>query len=158
MRTPSVRCHNRKELPLSHFGLQSGFTLIEIMVVMTIIGILFAIGVVSYQTQIRQTQLMTIYQEINHFRLPYQTLIGDGAEVKNFSPSDLNMPKTSKYCNFSVTAPNKNATTLSAVTCQIQNLSYLSNETMSLNLTVDGKWYCTTSAGISKSYLPQACQ
>ena len=80
MRTPSVRYHNHKTLQLSHFDLQSGFTLIEIMIVMTIIGILAAIGVVSYQTQIRQTQLMAIYQEINHFRLPYQTLIGDGAE------------------------------------------------------------------------------
>ena len=47
---------------------------------MIIIDILAAIAGTSYQTQVRQTQLMTIYQEINHSRLPYQTLIGYGAE------------------------------------------------------------------------------
>ena len=120
MRTPSVRYHNHKTLQLSHFDLQSGFTLIEIMIVMTIIGILAAIGVVSYQTQVRKTNLMTIYQEINKFRLPYQTLIGDGAGVTNFSPSGLNMSESSKYCIFSVTAPTTAQNTVNAVICDIQ--------------------------------------
>lgn len=137
---------------------QSGYTLIELMMIIAVIGILAAIGVSSYQLQLRQTQMMSIYQEINAFRTPYQMLIDQGAGVIDFSPSGLNMPARTKYCQFSVAEPNKNAITISAVTCQIQNLSYLSNETMSLNLTVDGKWYCTTSAGISKSYLPQDCQ
>jgi len=137
---------------------QSGFTLIELIIVIAIIGILASIAVVSYQIQVRQAQLTMIHQELNHFRLPYQILLYEGAGVTEFSPSGLNMPAQTKYCQFSVAEPNKNAITFRAVTCQIQNLSYLSNETMSLDLTVDGKWYCTTSAGISKSYLPRACQ
>lgn len=139
-------------------SLQSGATLIELMIVVAIIGILAAIATASYQVQVKKAQLTTIHQELNHFRLPYQILMSEGAGVTDFSPAGLNVAEKSKYCQFSVIAPNKNATTPSAVTCQIQNLSYLSNETMSLNLTVDGKWYCTISAGISKSYLPQACQ
>lgn len=158
MRTPSVRYHNSKKLQLSHFDLQSGFTLIEIMIVMTIIGILAAIGVVSYQTQIRQTQLMTIYQEINHFRLPYQTLIGDGAGMTSFSPSGLNMPESSKYCIFSVTAPT-NQNTANAVACDIQNLSYLNTQSLSLTFNKNNNnWDCIGSSGINKAYLPEACR
>ena len=100
MMIPSVCYRNHKELPLAlvHSSAKSGFTLIEIMIVITIIGILAAIGIVSYQTQVRKTQLMIIYKEINQFRLSYQTLIGDGVGVTNFSPSGLNMSESSKYC------------------------------------------------------------
>ena len=122
-----------------------------------IIGILAAIGVVSYQTQIRQTQLMTIYQEINHFRLPYQTLIGDGAGVTSFSPSGFNMPESSKYCIFSVTAPT-NQNTANAVVCDIQNLSYLDAQSLSLTFNKNSNWHCVASSGIAKAYLPEACR
>lgn len=136
---------------------QSGFTLIELMIAVAIIGILAAIGVVSYQTQVRQTQVMTLYQDINQFRLPYQILINEGAGVTDFSPSGLNIPAQTQYCQFSVTAPNVNAATPNAVQCQIQNLSYLSNQTLSLDRAADSSWRCRASAGIAKAYLPQAC-
>lgn len=147
---PSTSKHSHKS--------QSGFTLIEMMIVVAIIGVLAATAVVSYQIQIRKTQLITIYEELNHFRLPYQILLYEGAGVTEFSPSGLNMPEQTKYCQFSVAEPNKNAITLSAVTCQIQNLSYLPEQTISLDRALNGSWSCRASAGISKSYLPQDCQ
>ncbi len=137
---------------------QSGFTLIELMIVVAIISILAAIATVSYQNQVRKTQIMTIYQTINQFRLPYQILINDGAGVTEFSTSGLNMPMQNKYCQFSVIAPNVDAATLNAVRCQIQDLSYLSNQTLSLDRSSDGNWNCRASAGIARIYLPQACQ
>ena len=138
--------------------LQSGFTLIEIMIAIAIISILAAISMASYQVQVRKTQMMTIYQEINSFRTPYQMLMNEGTGVTDFSPAGLNIAEKSKYCQFSVIPPNMNAATPNAVNCQIQNLSYLSNEHISLTLTANGKWHCTASTGISKSYLPQDCQ
>ncbi len=137
---------------------QNGFTIIELIIVVAIIGILVSIGIISYQPQIRQTQIMTIYQEINLFRLPYQTLLNEGAGVTSFSPDGLNIPPTSEYCEFSITAPNMNDITINAVVCEIQGLSYLQDQSVSLDRTADGSWQCRPSAGIPKSYLPQACQ
>lgn len=137
---------------------QSGFTLIEMIIVIVIIGILAAIALVSYQSQIRQSHMTALYQEINHFRLPYQILMDEGAGVTDFSPSGLNIPKQTKYCQFSVTAPAKNGITTDAVKCTIQNLPYIQGETISLNRATDGSWQCHASVGISKTYLPQACQ
>lgn len=151
---PAVQnCH------LSHkLSTQSGFTLIDMMIVVAIIGILAAIATVSYQNQVRKSHIMTIYQEINHFRMPYQILIDEGAGVTEFSPNGLNMPAQTKYCQFTVTVPNANAATPNAVQCQIQNLSYLSNQTLSLDRAADGSWSCRASVGIATAYLPQACR
>lgn len=137
---------------------QSGFTLVELMIVIAIIVILAAMATVSYQTQLRQTHIMTIYQEINNFRMPYQTLLNEGAGVTSFSPDGLNISPISEYCEFSITAPNTNSTTVNAVVCEIQGLSYLQDQSISLDRAVDGSWQCHPSAEIPKTYLPKACQ
>lgn len=147
-----------KLLQNDHLSTESGFTLIEIMLVVAVIGILAAISGVSYQTQVRQTQLMTIYQEMNFFRLPYQNLMNEGAGVTDFSPSGLNMPAQNKYCQFTVTAPAGSGVTTDAVTCTIQNLAYIQGETLSLDRAADGSWQCRASVGISKNYLTKDCQ
>ena len=140
------------------FTNQSGFTLIEMMIVITIVGILAAIATVSYQIQVRKAHLMTAYHEINLFRLPYQTLIDEGAGVTDFSPSGLNIPETTKHCQFTVKAPISGSDTTDAMVCNIQNLSYLQNQSLSLTFTATGSWECHASSGISVSYLPQACR
>lgn len=137
---------------------QEGYTLIELMFAVAIIGILAAIGGVTYQTQLRQSQLITIYQELNHFRVPYQASVNEGAKVTDFSPNGLNMPVRTKYCQFTVSSPAVSGITTNAVTCTIQNLAYIQGETLNLNRATDGSWQCRASVGISKSYLPQACR
>ncbi|MGP5224951.1 pilin [Psychrobacter aquimaris] len=151
---PAVQnCHLRRRITT-----QSGYTLIELMIAVAIIGILAATATVSYQVQLRKTQVMTVYQEINQFRLPYQILMDDGAGVTDFSPSGLNMPVQTKYCQFSVTAPLAGSTTANAIICRIHNLPYLQAQTLSLDYLADGTWQCQASAGIKDAYLPQACQ
>lgn len=141
-----------------HIAYQSGYTLIELMIAIAVIGILVSTAVLSYQIQVRKAHILTIYQEINNFRLPYQILLEQGAGVTDFSPIGLNMPADTNYCHFSVTIPDINAKTEDAVVCQIHNLNYVQGETVSLALNTDGKWQCRASAGIASRYLPDECQ
>ena len=137
---------------------QLGFTLIEVMIVVAIVGILAAIATMSYQNQVRKSHIMTIYQEINHFRMPYQLLIDEGEGVTSFSPNGLNMPVQTQYCLFKVTVPAMSGVTTNAVICTIQNLAYVQGGSISLDRAADGSWQCRASAGIKVSYLPQACR
>ena len=137
---------------------QSGFTLIELMIVIAIIGILASVAIKYSQYQIRKAHLATIYQETNHFRLPYHLLMEEGVRAVSYRPNLISMPTQTKYCQFRVSAPNPNAETLSAVVCQIQNLDYLSNQSLNLDLDADGAWQCRASAGISRLYLPKDCR
>lgn len=147
-----------KSIKVCQFKSQSGFTLIETIMIVAIIGILASIATVSYQNKIRQTQIITIYQELNQYRTPYQILVDEGAGVTGFSPSGLNMPAQTKYCQFSVTAPALNGITTNAVKCTIQNLPYLQGQSLSLDRNADGTWQCRASVDIPEAYLPQACQ
>ena len=144
--------------PIAENGRQSGFTLIEVMIVISIIGILAAFAMVAYQVHVRQSQLITMYHELNDFRLPYQVLMSEGAGVTDFSPNGLNLPSSTQYCQFTVKAPAKSGVTTDAVKCAIQNLPYAQGETISLDRAADGAWQCRASAGISIAYLPQACR
>lgn len=137
---------------------QLGYTLIELMITIAIIGVLAAIAMVSYQTQIRQTQILTLYQEMNDFRLPYQILLGEGAGVTDFSPRGLDMPSQTKYCQFSVTEPAVSGITNDAIKCTIQNLPYVQGMTISLDRGANGTWQCRASSDIPHRYLPRACQ
>lgn len=146
-------CHRQ-----NYIADQSGYTLIELIISLAIIGILAATAVVSYQTHVRKTQVMTIYNEINYFRLPYQLLIDEGTGDTDFSPSGLNMSVQTKYCQFSVNTPNLGTSTPNAIVCHVQNLNYLTSQTVSLNLNADGSWSCQASSGINREYLPEACK
>ena len=116
-----------------------------------------SIAVVSYQTYIRKAHLITIYQEINQFRISYQVLMESNSSVTVFSLDNLSIPIQTKYCQFSVNAPDNNGQATDALQCQVQNLNYLTNQYISLDRSVNGKWQCRASAGIPRIYLPQAC-
>ena len=66
-----------------------GFTLIELMIVIAIIGVLAAISIPLYQNYVAKTQITTAVSELNGAKPQYELIVNSGSASGN---SDLTVP------------------------------------------------------------------
>ncbi|WP_370232436.1 pilin [Marinobacter nauticus] len=75
-----------QEIKMNHA--QKGFTLIELMIVVAIIGILAAVAIPQYQDYTARTQVSRVVSEINALKSNAESIFNNGGVVANVD--DLN--------------------------------------------------------------------
>lgn len=136
-----------------------GFTLIELMIVVAIIGVLSTIALVQYQNFVVKTQLTSAIAELNGARPQYELIMNEGSASGNtaFTVANMFFAPISRYCKYSVHAPMGNVS-IPALECELTRVANsIKGESVFLNRDVTGKWNCSTSAGISSKYKPLDC-
>lgn len=138
-----------------------GFTLIEIMIVILIIGIISAFAIPVYLNYVAKSQLTIAIAELNGAKPQYELIINgaSASSSNNFTVSNMFFSGLeSSICVYSVNAPDSNGNADEALTCKLQNVSAgLDGEYIYLNRSNQGNWQCSTSVGIRDTYKPLGC-
>ena len=140
---------------------QQGFTLIELMIVVAIIGILAAIAIPSYQDYTARAQVSEAVNLTGGFKTPlaevYQT---QGAYPSPLNISEFGTTTSGKYVgSVTLKRDNTNAVTITAT---MKNgtpaASAIRNKTLLLKTTDGGKQWVCTKGSLDAKHVPSGCK
>lgn len=141
--------------------MNKGFTFIELMIVIAVIGILAAIAVPIYQNYIAKSQVMVAVAELNGAKPQYELIINNSSASgsSNFTVSNMFFSdQQSHRCKYAVNAPDNLGNADQALVCELKNVApILSGGVVYLNRDAAGVWQCRTSANVENRFKPIDC-
>lgn len=134
---------------------QKGFTLIELMIVIAIIGILAAIAIPQYQNYIARSQVNRVMSELGTYKTAVETCLLDGR---------LDVGTDAGKCDLGYVDSNLSDFTAPAKLAQDQTLTAtfdgnaaakINGATMNWKRAANGTWTCFTT--VDANFRPANC-
>lgn len=138
---------------------QQGFTLIELMIVVAIIGILAAIAIPQYQDYVSRSQINRAYGELSAYRTAVEEGISRG--TTSFAAADLGYVASNLTAAMTLPATFPGGVGNLSVTMGGDAAVGLAGATITLARAADGSWTCTVAQGTATnwkaSFIPAGC-
>ena len=143
-------------------NLQKGFTLIELMIVVAIIGILAAVAIPAYQDYIARAQVSEAVSLSAGGKTPMAEYMADKGSWP-VNASDVMGNQAGKYTSTVTISVGAGLTTASAtLQAKIKNAgvnSAITGGQLNLSTSDSGKtWTCTTAGTLGAKYVPSSCR
>ena len=143
--------------------MQQGFTLIELMIVVAIIGILAAVAIPQYQNYIARSQVTRVMQETGAIKTAVEACINDGRLVVGTGSGECDIGATASnlMLNDFPTTPVAGgadlvATQTISATFGGNAAAVLTGKVLTWTRTAAGSWSCSTD--VDNNLKPTGCQ
>jgi type IV pilus assembly protein PilA len=142
--------------------LQKGFTLIELMIVVAIIGILAAVAIPAYQDYIARSQVGEAVNLMAGGKTPLAEFYADKGAWPNFATSVMGTTAGKYTASIALTVGNGQTAATATLTATMKGAGSVNKQiaggTIQLETTDGGKiWTCKTGTVLPK-YVPGACK
>ena len=127
---------------------QKGFTLIELMITVAIIGILSAIALPAYQDYVAKANVAAALAEITPGKTTFEVMVNEGKPDSDFTTAGIGL-KTGVCTSITVDAgPDGSITCSVPVKGTATDITWQRDET-------SGGWSCVTA--VDEKYAPKGC-
>ena len=144
--------------------IQQGFTLIELMIVVAIIGILAAVAIPAYQDYLKRSKITEVAATAGACK----TSVGEFIASKNALPANVNEAGCSStqttYVDAVTVAAEKISVKIKAVDATVKGKNLMLQAEKSPGVVNDGTtsvtgWYCSTdAANTAWKFFPANCR
>jgi type IV pilus assembly protein PilA len=136
-------------------SIQKGFTLIELMIVIAILGILMAIAIPAYQDYTVRAKVSECVNQLAPIKTGYSEYVISNGRFPSLMTS-VATPAATQYCKAAEKGSANNIISITSSIAGITNVTLLL--TANTNSAGNVNWTCTTLDANGAKYAPSSCR